>query len=453
MSMNDAELAAVVAELQPLVGSSVSGLWQPSRDRVILGLADRLYLLMVPRGPLARLHTESRRPRNPSKPYSFQGACRARLRGPLVGLDKHPHDRIVTLRFHGAALELRLTGRSGGLWLLDEDGAVVAAYDGPAPTVLPPLPVRPGRPSAVRFERVNDSVDLGARRHFSHLEREQRARERRGTLERRLKRSIQRTERLLRNLERDLARAEEAPALRHQADLLASHLHQVPRGATTVTLEDWDTGEPVTIELEPGRPPSDTLEQLYRRSSRLDRVADRVLERMDAAEADLERYRASLLSLGGADLDTLDALDKELPALRQARSERAVELPWTTWSGPDGQRVLVGRNERGNRRLTFQVARGSDWWMHLRGRPGAHLVLPIKRDHTPTLPHLLAAAQIALIQARIPEGAAADVQYTRVRDVRPIPGEIALVRVANERVLRVVRDPAELVGWEREEHA
>jgi hypothetical protein len=39
------------------------------------------------------------------------------------------------------------------------------------------------------------------------------------------------------------------------------------------------------------------------------------------------------------------------------------------------------------------------------------------------------------------------VQYTRVKDVRPVPGEVALVRVANEKVLHVTRDPAALVGW------
>ena len=32
-----------------------------------------------------------------------------------------------------------------------------------------------------------------------------------------------------------------------------------------------------------------------------------------------------------------------------------------------------------------------------------------------------------------------------------IPGELARVRIADERVLRVTRDPAELVGWTRDD--
>ena len=173
-----------------------------------------------------------------------------------------------------------------------------------------------------------------------------------------------------------------------------------------------------------------------------------MLERLDDVEGQLARLRRGLVDLPTADLEALDALEAALPAQAVAVSGGDA-VPWWTWTGPAGERVLVGRNERGNRRLTFQVARGTDWWMHLRERPGAHLILPMKRDQTPTLAHLLGAAQVALVHAKIPEGVAADVQYARVRDVRSIPGEVAKVRIADERVLRVSRDPAELVGWVR----
>lgn len=451
MTMNEAELTRVVEDLQSLVGASLSGIWQPARDRVVLGLGDRCSLLLVPRGPVARMHSIHRRPKNPPRPFSFQGACRSRLRGRLTALTKVPGDRIVRLAFTTGVLELRLTGRSGGLWLLQDD-AVVAAYDGPAPSALPQVAVRPVRDDEPRFQPEEGSWDLGARRYFTARERAQQARDRRGVLQRRLRQVIGRTERLLENLQQDLERAEEAPMLRKRADLLAANLHAVPRGAQSVAFEDWEIGESVTISLAPGRPPSDTLEQLYRRAGRLDRVGDRVLERIIEVEQELTRLTRALRDLPEADLDTLAELEASLPPpSRTGRSGGG--LPWSTWVGPSGERVLVGRHERGNRRLTFQVARGTDWWMHVRGRPGAHLVLPMQRDQTPPLSHLLAAAQIALVHARMPEGETADVQYARIRDVRSIPGETARVRIANERVLRVTREPSELVGWVREDPA
>lgn len=452
MSINEAELAAVVEDLQRAIGAPLSGLWQPSRDRVVVGLSNGPLLLLVPRGPVARFHSISRRPKNPPRPFSFQGACRSRLRGRVEAITKVPADRIVRLAFTHGALELRMTGRSGGLWLLD-DTEVVAAYDGPAPPSLPPLAVRPERHDVIRFEGIEGSMDLGARRFFTEVERDSRARERRGMLERRLKRAIQRNQRLLGHLEDDLQRAEEGPLHRKRADLLAANLHRVQRGASTAVFEDWETGQPVQIDLDPSRPASDTLEQLYRRASRMERVADRVLERMDAVEAELVALREGLQELPTADVDALHALEKRLPPAMAGPRGQDTALPWSTWQGPGGERVLVGRNERGNRRLTFQVAKGTDWWMHVRGRPGAHIILPMGRNQTPPLAHLLAAAQITLIHAKVAEGDSADVQYARVRDVRAIPGEGAKVRIADERVLRVTREPAELVGWVREEPA
>ncbi|MEN0064358.1 MAG: NFACT family protein [Myxococcota bacterium] len=451
MSMNEAELSAVVDDLQSLVGAAYQNIWQPQRDRVILGLSDGTNLLMVPRGPLARLHPVRRRPRNPPKPFSFQGAGRSRLRGPLIGIDKVIGERAVIFRFIAAELHLRLTGRSGGLWLLQDD-RVVAAYDGPAPEALPDLPPRPQLVQEVRFEPIDGSMARGADRYFSRIERDRQTVERRGLVEKRLRRSISRAQRLVGNLERDLLRAEDAPHLRAQADLLAASLHRVPKGADHIVLEGYDGEGPVHIDLDPGKPATATMELLYRRARRLDRVADRVLARLEEVEKQLGEHRDALATLDQADLEALKKLEQTLPALPSGgRAPTIRELPWHTWVGPDGERVLVGRNAVGNRRLTFQVAKGTDWWMHLRERPGAHLVLPMKRDQSPTLPHLLAAAQIALVHGKVPEGESVDVQYARVRDVRPIPGELAKVRIADERVLRVTRDPSELVGWAREE--
>ncbi len=451
--MNESELAAVVDDLQSVVGAAFQNIWQPARDRVVLGLSDGTNLLLVPRGPLARLHPVRRRPKNPPRPFSFQGAGRSRLRGPLRAIEKTPGERAVTFRFVGTELHLRLTGRSGGLWLL-QDGAVVAAYDGPAPEMLPDLPPRPQLVQEIRFEPIEGSFARGADRYFSTIERDQRTKERRALVEKRLRRAIGRANRLVANLERDLDRAEAAPTLRAHADLLAANLHVVPKGADHVVLEGYDGEGPVCVELDPGKPATATLELLYRRARRLDRVADRVLERLEEVEQQLADHQRALSTLDRATLEELEALERTLPALpKGGRAPTVRELPWHTWVGPEGERVLVGRNATGNRRLTFQVAKGSDWWMHLRERPGAHLVLPMKRDQTPTLTHLLAAAQIALVHGKIPEGESVDVQYARVRDVRPIPGELARVRIADERVLRVTRDPSELVGWTREDAA
>lgn len=451
MALNETELTHVAEALQALVGAPVSGVWQPKRDRLVLGLGDR-YLLLVPRGPFARVHTVGARPRNPGNPFSFQGVCRAAIRGPLTSLRKHPTDRVVDLAFGSNTLHLRLTGRSGGLWLL-RGSAVVAAFDGPAPSELPPLPhTATGPPRAARFSPAgSEDWDRAAARWFGTRETANRLHERRVVLARALRTRLARDRRLLTALGRDLDKTMEAPTVRRQADALAAVLHTVPRGADQVEVQAVDGSEDRwSIALDPRRSAGDNLTRLYGRVRRLERGGDRVLDHMERVEARIRTLDAALVVVPDADAPTLAELEALAPRSGR-RGARPPSQAWHEWRGPHDTVVLVGRNAAGNRRLTFQRARGDDFWFHLRGRPGAHVLLPVNKGKTPDLQTLLSVGQICLAHARIPEGEAADVQYTRARHVRSIKGAAdGRVQVHNEKVLRIVRDPSALAGWTRD---
>lgn len=63
-----------------------------------------------------------------------------------------------------------------------------------------------------------------------------------------------------------------------------------------------------------------------------------------------------------------------------------------------GYTILVGRNRRENEQLTLQVARDGDVWMHVRGAPGAHVVLQMSQappGAEPTEECLALAANLA----------------------------------------------------------
>jgi predicted ribosome quality control (RQC) complex YloA/Tae2 family protein len=449
MTLSDSELEFLVPELaERLVGERIANTWQPARDRVVLGFQDGTRLLLCPRGPDARLHTILRRPTNPQRPFSFQGACRAHLSGPLTAIVKHRGDRIVDLVFGEHRLHLRLTGRSGGLWLLHGD-TVLAAYDGPAPTALPERAPHEPRDVAPRFTG-EPSWDAEIGRFYALRVRERRTRELRIEVARLLRRKAQRLATLLDNLDGDLEKADQADAVRAQADTLAAHLHEVKQGPDHIDLPSLeDPSKTLRIPLQPDRAPSRSMERLYGKARRLERMGERVLERLETVNRDLAAVQDLRETLDDAELETLERLKRQHGQTDGERARARAVAGVTTWSGPRGEEVLVGRDARANRRLTFQMAKGTDFWMHVRGTPGAHIILPLKRGQTPPLGLLLAAGQIAAVHAGVPVGAKIDVQYTRVRDVRSIPGTEALVRVHNEKVLHITRDPAEITGWVR----
>lgn len=448
MALRESELAHLVPELaEKLVGQRLSNAWQPARDHVVLGWMDGTRLLLVPRGPDARLHTLRRRPRNPQHPYSFQGALRAHLQGPLTDMVKVEGERAIDLHFGTHRLHLRLTGKSGGLWLLEGE-RVVAAYDGPSAPVLPPFAGHGARPLPPRVE-PDPTWDAALARLYARRIRERRLHELRIVVARALRKEVGRLGRLLQNLEDDLERAGRSDTVREQADTLAAHLHEVVRGADHVVLPSLDGDGVLRVPLLVGQSPARSMERLYNKARRLEKMGERVLERLDATERAVERARSDLERVDAMELEELEGLHR---STRGATERTVRKLPGvSTWTGPRGERVLVGRDAKANRRLSFQVGRGDDYWMHLRGKPGSHLLLPMKRGHSPSLELLLAAAQIAAVHGQVPEGGRAEVQYTRIRDIRSIPGSAdAKVRVFNEKVLQVIRDPSELTGWSRD---
>jgi len=445
--MFEQEIDRVVRDLQGLVGVPLVESWQPSRDRVVLGWKNGTLLVIVPRGPHARLHTIERRPPNPAKPFSFQGLCRSRLGGVTVALAKSPGEREVVLRFSGdtdSSLVVRLSGKSSGLWLLEGD-RVVASIDGPAPDALPPLPARIPLADAPRFGPVDGSWDLGARVFFTAREAAGLTAELRAAAARALGVRQRRDLRLLEHLRSDLQGADEASVWRRRAELLSANLWRVPRGAATVEVEDWDSGETSVLTWTPGVSPAAAMERWFAQARRLERAAVQIHARIGALE---QSIAATALALARVD----DASEEDLRRWRGERPTRVVAaagFPWRTWVGPRGEHVRIGWNEAGNRRLVFQLARGHHVWMHLRDRPSAHVVLELAKGSSATLEHLLAAAQILLGRSGFEVGDAADVQYAWVRDVRAVPGPHTRVTVSGEKVLRVVSDAALLEGWTR----
>src|SRR5690606_26497552 len=107
---------------------------------------------------------------------------------------------------------------------------------------------------------------------------------------------------------------------------------------------------------------------------------------------------------------------------------------------------LCGRNQEENRRVTFQESRGNDIWMHVRGMPGAHVVVLSQKNKTVPLQTLLEAAQITLYHSKIRDGRKGEVDYTFRKYVRPIKGTLAEVTYTENKSLLVAASGEEYRG-------
>ncbi len=103
-------------------------------------------------------------------------------------------------------------------------------------------------------------------------------------------------------------------------------------------------------------------------------------------------------------LSLLQTLDEVLKfklslslSLPQKTSIKHAPLPiYREYQSVTGMKIWVGKNAASNELLTFQLANGRDWWIHVRGFPGSHVVIRLGKQQEPDSETLKDAFQLAL---------------------------------------------------------
>ena len=103
-----------------------------------------------------------------------------------------------------------------------------------------------------------------------------------------------------------------------------------------------------------------------------------------------------------------------------------------------GYTVLVGRSDADNDYLSLRLARPDDWWFHVRGLPGSHVVLQAPPGTEPDRDALRQAAAIAAYHSKARGAGIVPVSCTRARFVRkPRGAKPGTVEIRKETVLKV----------------
>ncbi len=245
----------------------------------------------------------------------------------------------------------------------------------------------------------------------------------------------------LNQVRRHMVEQDDVSRLRQAGELLLAYQHRIDRGARQITVPGYD-GQPRTIDLDPKLTPVENAKAYFQRYRKADRASREVPARIRELERDLD-YLEQL------DNDLAMAEDRpEIDAVHEALAEagwvpkKPKQSSSTMVKGPrrfdiEGFPVFVGRNARQNEEVTFRRGSPDDLWLHVRGRPGAHVI--IKSDHRDVPREVIEeAAALAAHYSSARESGEADVDVTERRFVRRAPGSRpGLVTYRNERTLVV----------------
>ncbi|MFO7653715.1 MAG: NFACT RNA binding domain-containing protein [Candidatus Krumholzibacteriia bacterium] len=105
---------------------------------------------------------------------------------------------------------------------------------------------------------------------------------------------------------------------------------------------------------------------------------------------------------------------------------------------PEGWEVLAGKTDADNDALSLKLARPDDYWFHVRGQPGSHVLLRARAGLEPDRTTLEQAAAVAAWHSRLREGRQVAVSCTRARYVtKPRGAPPGTVQIRRERILKV----------------
>ena len=285
---------------------------------------------------------------------------------------------------------------------------------------------------------------------YEAREKQERARQRGADLLRAASTARDRLRRKLALQEKEYAATQDRDKLRIQGDLITANLYRMERGQSRLECENYyEAGAPTSIPLDPLLTPQQNAAKYYKRYAKAKTAEKYLREQMDLARRDLEYLESVLAELAQAETEA-DYLDiraelREAGFLKkQGRGKKEKSRPAAPWEfcTSSGLRVLAGRNNRQNDKLTLKDADRRDLWLHTQKIHGSHVILRCA-GRTPSEEDIAEAAMVAAWFSQARESGNVPVDYTEVRNVKkPAGGRPGMVIYTTCRTVNVTPEEA-----------
>ena len=229
----------------------------------------------------------------------------------------------------------------------------------------------------------------------------------------------------------ELAEAGKRETLRHLGDIITANLYRLKKGQSSALLEDFydPEGKTVEVTLSPLLTPQQNAARYYKNYNRAKTAAVMLTEQLEKGEQELSYLESVLETLHLAEGERdLQEIRQELveagylrrPAKAAKRNKPMAGKPLEFWSSA-GLRILVGKNNSQNDRLTTKMADKRDLWLHTQKIHGSHVIL-CTNGETPDAASITEAAQLAAWFSQARGGQKIPVDYTPVRYVKKPAG-------------------------------
>ena len=227
----------------------------------------------------------------------------------------------------------------------------------------------------------------------------------------------------------ELRQCADREQLRISAELINANLYRLEKGAAFYDLENYyDENKIIRIKADPSKTPAANA-QKYFKDYRKAKTAEAMLtELIEQGQNDLQYLETVADSLDRASTQAeIEEIRNELVVSgfikfkKKNNQKQPKLLPPMEYMTTDGFRVLVGRNNMQNDKLSLKTASKSDMWLHTQKFPGSHVVI-ISDNKEISDDAIVEAAEIAAYHSKARDAKLVPVDYTYVKHLKKPQG-------------------------------
>ena len=209
-------------------------------------------------------------------------------------------------------------------------------------------------------------------------------------------------------------------------ELLNVYGYSAEPSAKSITVNDYNTGNDLTIPLDPTLTASQNAKKYFERYNKLKRTAENLETLTKEVEAEKDHLESiqNALDIAQGEEDLVPIRDELVEAgyiHKKAEKKKSSRMQAKStplhYVSSDGFDIYVGKNNYQNDHLTFKVANGADWWFHAKGMPGSHVILQTGGKEVPDKTFEEAAA-LAAYYSKAKDQEKVEIDYLQRKNVK-----------------------------------
>ena len=232
----------------------------------------------------------------------------------------------------------------------------------------------------------------------------------------------------------ELENADKKDEYKLYGDLITANIYALKKGMTVARLVNYydESCPEIEIPLDSRLTPAQNAQLYYKKYTKARNAVIELEKQIEISKRELEYIESVLDHLmrakGQSELDEIRMELEQAGYLGKGSKGSKKPLPYKLQTKPieyrtsGGYRVLCGKNNIQNDRLTFKTASKLDWWFHVKNAPGSHVIMLCEKDEEPSERDFTEAAMIAAVNSSVSESKNIAVDYTQIKNIKKPAG-------------------------------